>query len=536
MSQNEAEGDFRVQGKLGEGTFSQVLRMKHRLTGRTLAMKRFKKRFKSLEEVECLREIQALKRVNPHPNLIQLEDILFDAGSGTLYLAFELMDCNLYDLVAKKTTAITEAKIKLWFFQICKGLEFLHSKGIFHRDIKPENILIRDSVIVKLADLGSCRGVHSKGPFTEYIATRWYRPPETLLTSGKYNYKMDMWGAGCVLYESITKQPLFPGADALDQLHRIHKVMGSPSDVQLRAIMGPKMEGKFTFPVTEGTGILLPAPFSGDCHALLLKLLEYTPDDRYSATQALAHAFFRSTDFSELPPATQALYQGQIAAAANATAAPTAHHAPAPPAAAVPGSNFAHVVAAAMHAEPTADPSAPLHPRAAYKYTGLVTRRHSEEPLSSHGRPPPPPPAAPPAVGTGASSNPANANDGYLMRLLRRKRDPAAAPSGSTSSHAGPPKPLLPTLGPTTSAAHAPHAPHPPLAPARMAVKKPTELTLPLPRIPPAGHHVVIRAPAPGPHVRKPAKAHVAGGSEHGGGNAAQGEEGADRKTSRFGQ
>ncbi|KNE68659.1 CMGC/RCK protein kinase [Allomyces macrogynus ATCC 38327] len=242
MSQNEAEGDFRVQGKLGEGTFSQVLRMKHRLTGRTLAMKRFKKRFKSLEEVECLREIQALKRVNPHPNLIQLEDILFDAGSGTLYLAFELMDCNLYDLVAKKTTVITEAKIKLWFFQICKGLEFLHSKGIFHRDIKPENILIRDSVIVKLADLGSCRGVHSKGPFTEYIATRWYRPPETLLTSGKYNYKMDMWGAGCVLYESITKQPLFPGADALDQLHRIHKVMGSPSDVQLRAIMGPKME------------------------------------------------------------------------------------------------------------------------------------------------------------------------------------------------------------------------------------------------------------------------------------------------------
>ncbi|KAJ3361805.1 hypothetical protein GGF32_006980 [Allomyces javanicus] len=532
MSQNEAEGDFRVQGKLGEGTFSQVLRMKHRLTGRTLAMKRFKKRFKSLEEVECLREIQALKRVNPHPNLIQLEDILFDAGSGTLYLAFELMDCNLYDLVAKKTTVITEAKIKLWFFQICKGLEFLHSKGIFHRDIKPENILIRDSVIVKLADLGSCRGVHSKGPFTEYIATRWYRPPETLLTSGKYNYKMDMWGAGCVLYESITKQPLFPGADALDQLHRIHKVMGSPSDVQLRAIMGPKMEGKFTFPVTEGTGILLPAPFSGDCHALLLKLLEYTPDDRFSATQALAHAFFRSTDFSDLPPATQALYQGQIAAASAATAG--THHAPAPPPAAAPagppGSNFAHVVAAAMHAEGT-DPTAPLHPGAAYKYTGLVTRRHSEEPLSSHGRPPPAPPAAAPAPS--GTSNPANANDGYLMRLLRRKRDPVAA--GPTSSHAGPPKPLLPTLGPTTGAAAAHGAPQ---APARMAVKKPTELTLPLPRIPPAGHHVVVRAPVPGGvHVRKPAKAHV---SEHGGGagggEGGTGEEGVDRKTSRFGQ
>jgi serine/threonine protein kinase len=60
-------------------------------------------------------------------------------------------------------------------------------------------------MIVKLADLGSCRGIHSKGPFTEYIATRWYRSPETLLTSGKYNFKMDMWGAGCVLYETVTR-------------------------------------------------------------------------------------------------------------------------------------------------------------------------------------------------------------------------------------------------------------------------------------------------------------------------------------------
>ncbi|ORZ41060.1 kinase-like domain-containing protein [Catenaria anguillulae PL171] len=243
--------------------------MKHRVTGRTLAMKRFKKRFKSIDEVECLREIQALRRVNPHPNLVQLEDILFDTGTGTLYLAFELMDCNLYDLISKKSFPITEAKVKTWFYQICKGLEFIHSKGIFHRDIKPENILIREATTVKLADLGSCRGIHSKGPFTEYIATRWYRSPETLLTSGRYNFKMDMWGAGCVLYETITRQPLFPGSDALDQLHRIHRVFGSPSDSQLRAILGPKMEGKFSFPQVQGTGLTLSSPYDTDCRSLL---------------------------------------------------------------------------------------------------------------------------------------------------------------------------------------------------------------------------------------------------------------------------
>ena len=51
------------------------------------------------------------------------------------------------------------------------------------RDIKPENILTVGDHL-KLADFGSCRSMHSKHPFTEYISTRWYRAPECLLTDG----------------------------------------------------------------------------------------------------------------------------------------------------------------------------------------------------------------------------------------------------------------------------------------------------------------------------------------------------------------
>ena len=105
----------------------------------------------------------------------------------------------------------------------------MHRNGIFHRDIKPyvllvinfftlnyrENILIKDDV-VKLADFGSCRGVYSKPPFTEYISTRWYRPPECLLTDGYYNQKMDYWGVGCVFFEVLALFPLFPGNNELD--------------------------------------------------------------------------------------------------------------------------------------------------------------------------------------------------------------------------------------------------------------------------------------------------------------------------------
>ena len=49
-----------------------------------------------------------------------------------------------------------------------------------------------------------------------YISTRWYRAPECLLTDGYYDYKMDLWGVGCVMFEIIALFPLFPGNNELD--------------------------------------------------------------------------------------------------------------------------------------------------------------------------------------------------------------------------------------------------------------------------------------------------------------------------------
>ena len=104
---------------------------------------------------------------------------------------------------------------------------------------------------MKLADFGSCRGVYSKPPYTEYISTRWYRPPECLLTDGHYTYKMDVWSVGCVFFEMLTcatqpnspahhrhcrLYPLFPGANEVDQIAKIHDVLGTPSPALLAKI------------------------------------------------------------------------------------------------------------------------------------------------------------------------------------------------------------------------------------------------------------------------------------------------------------
>lgn len=218
-----------------------------------------------------------------------------------LCLTFELMECNLYELYLK--TTLNEQKVKLWMFQVFKGLDYLHSQGIFHRDIKPENILVRGSLI-KIADLGSCRRISSK-ILTDYIATRWYRPPEVLLGCRNYSFKMDIWGVGCVLYESLTRKPLFAGANTVDQLHKIHKILGSPRESQLRLILGHSF-CRYTFPYSSGTGI--PIQCTVECLNLLNLLLSYLPTDRPTAFNALQSQFFKHLDLTELPTQIQKFY------------------------------------------------------------------------------------------------------------------------------------------------------------------------------------------------------------------------------------
>ncbi|XP_047720138.1 MAPK/MAK/MRK overlapping kinase isoform X3 [Prionailurus viverrinus] len=208
-------------------------------------------------------------------------------------------------------------------YQLCKSLDHMHRNGIFHRDVKPENILIKQDVL-KLGDFGSCRSVYSKQPYTEYISTRWYRAPECLLTDGFYTYKMDLWSAGCVLYEIASLQPLFPGANELDQISKIHDIIGTPAEKTLTKFKQSRAMS-FDFPFKKGSGIpLLTANLSPKCLSLLHAMVAYDPDERIAAHQALQHPYFqdqraaekqalashRKSVFSECPVAPELLLNG----------------------------------------------------------------------------------------------------------------------------------------------------------------------------------------------------------------------------------
>jgi renal tumor antigen len=300
---------YRLISKKGEGTFSEVLKAQSIKNGQYTAIKCMKNHFDSIEQVNNLREIQALQRLSPNPHVVKLYEVLYDQPTGRLALVFELMNMNMYELIRGRRHYLPENAVKLFMYQLIKAMDHMHRNGIFHRDIKPENILIRDDLL-KVADFGSCRGIYSKQPYTEYISTRWYRAPECLLTDGYYGYKMDMWGVGCVMFEVIALFPLFPGTNELDQITKVHKVLGSPSAELLAKFKEHAASHiDFNFPQYEATGIAKMIPHtSAECVDLIEKLIDYDPDTRLSARQALRHPWFR-----ELREAVKMVHRGMPA-------------------------------------------------------------------------------------------------------------------------------------------------------------------------------------------------------------------------------
>mmetsp|Transcript_17710 Transcript_17710/g.33376 ORF Transcript_17710/g.33376 Transcript_17710/m.33376 type:complete len:505 (+) Transcript_17710:142-1656(+) len=296
---------YRLVAKKGEGTFSEVLKAQNVKDGRYHAIKCMKNRFESIDQVNNLREIQALRRLSPHEHIISLEEVLYDQPTGRLALVFELMDANLYELIRGRRHYLNPQLVKMYMWQLMKSLDHMHRKGIFHRDIKPENILIESSTDIgkglKLADFGSCRGIYSKQPYTEYISTRWYRAPECLLTDGYYGPEMDLWGAGCVMFEITSLYPLFPGSNEVDQISRIHKVLGTPGpDLMQKFKSKGASHVSFDFAAQKGIGIpqLIPHA-SADCIDLIVKLLKYDASERISAREAMRHPYFKEARESE---------------------------------------------------------------------------------------------------------------------------------------------------------------------------------------------------------------------------------------------
>lgn len=120
----------------------------------------------------------------------------------------EALGPSLYSAVIKQNKKLALKHLQHITKQILIALKFLKERGIIHCDLKPENILYKNSTLsdVKIIDFGS--SVFINDVSYSYLQTRPYRAPE-LIFGCPFDFAVDMWSLGCVLYELVTSTTLF---------------------------------------------------------------------------------------------------------------------------------------------------------------------------------------------------------------------------------------------------------------------------------------------------------------------------------------
>lgn len=125
-------------------------------------------------------------------------------SSMYIYLSFDIamQDLDSY-IQSEKHEIVTPGRISKIMQCIFRGLAYIHGKDIVHRDIKPKNILIFDKNTVRICDFGLA--ISQKSPSWNYrstgCGTRAYLAPEMFFETYNYGTAIDIWGAGCCLYE-----------------------------------------------------------------------------------------------------------------------------------------------------------------------------------------------------------------------------------------------------------------------------------------------------------------------------------------------
>lgn len=299
---------YDILQQIGDGTFGSVAKAVHRKTGQLVAIKRMKQKYFSWEECVALPEVQVLRKLQSHPNVIKLREVIRE--NNELFFVFEFMDGDLLGVIRKHkqmanpallatSSIVPYQKVKSYMFQLMQSLAFLHRSGYFHRDLKPENLLIKkdplqNGEVVKLADFGLVKEVRARPPFTDYVSTRWYRAPELLLQDRAYNTPVDVWAAGCIFSELLTTRPLFPGNNEVDQLYKIMSLLGTPTEAAWPEGIQLARKIRYQFPHVAATPLkaLYPSHIPPAALDLLSKMLVYDPKKRLTAQQCLQHPYF----------------------------------------------------------------------------------------------------------------------------------------------------------------------------------------------------------------------------------------------------
>ncbi|XP_052750331.1 serine/threonine-protein kinase minibrain isoform X6 [Galleria mellonella] len=331
---------YEISSPIGKGSFGQVVKAYDHEEQCQVAIKiiKNKKPFLNQAQIE-VKLLEMMNRADAENKYYIVKLKRHFMWRNHLCLVFELLSYNLYDLLRNTNFRGVSLNLTRKFAQqLCTALLFLSQPelNIIHCDLKPENILLCNPKrsAIKIVDFGSSCQLGQR--IYQYIQSRFYRSPEVLL-GVPYDLAIDMWSLGCILVEMHTGEPLFSGANELDQMNKIVEVLGMPPDHLLdQAHKTRKFFDKL--PASEGGGYVLKKVNGKDGSGyrkyraagtrrlhdilgvegggpaarrrgepghsvsdylkfkdLILRMLEYDPKQRVTPYYALQHNFFKRT-------------------------------------------------------------------------------------------------------------------------------------------------------------------------------------------------------------------------------------------------
>nr|AEU04196.1 p38beta [Epinephelus coioides] len=298
---------------VGSGAYGSVCSAYDVVLRQKVAVKKLSRPFQSLiHSRRSYRELRLLKHMK-HENVIGLLDVFTPAATledfNELYLVTNLMGADLNNIV--KFQRLSDEHVQFLIYQLLRGLKYIHSAGLIHRDLKPSNVAVNEDCELRILDFGLARQTDDE--MTGYVATRWYRAPEIMLSWMHYNQNVDIWSVGCIMGELLKGKVLFSGTDYIDQLKRIMEVVGTPSPELLKKICSehaqkyiqslPYMPQQDLEKIFRGAN-----PLAVD---LLKRMMVLDCDGRISASEALSHPYFSQyhdpDDEPEAPPYDQTI-------------------------------------------------------------------------------------------------------------------------------------------------------------------------------------------------------------------------------------
>ena len=231
---------YATRDRIGDGAFGSVRWAVSTSDGDFKAIKCIRSLRNKTLSLVLFREMHSLRILNGNQMVLHLYDIYPDESGLNLVLDYISSDLNkLLALAKKQKHLLSPRMIQSYTNMILSGICYIHSKNIIHRDMKPSNILINTLGRIKLSDFGLARVLtlergtkeikHSNQIMSHEVATRWYRPPELLLSTNSYGYEVDIWSVGTIIAEMMIQRPIFAGINDIDQMFRIFQILGSPT-------------------------------------------------------------------------------------------------------------------------------------------------------------------------------------------------------------------------------------------------------------------------------------------------------------------